>query len=267
MKRVRYLVEATLFHMLIVAARVVPRRALLTVGGWLGEIAFHADRRHRRVTLDNLRLAYAGELSLRQQWRLARRCWHQFGRVVLDALSFPRFGLDAIGSVVRYEGLEHIRGAYARGKGVLLFSGHFGNWELTALMQGYLRLPLHLVVRPLDNPALERELARLRCSSGNWIIHKRRAVREMVKALRAGDGVAIVIDQDAHDGGLFVPFFGRPASTTPTLARLALRTGAVVVPTFCVPEAGGSYRVIYEPPVTIDPRNFWSPNPPFGQSN
>jgi KDO2-lipid IV(A) lauroyltransferase len=134
---------------------------------------------------------------------------------------------------------------------VLLFSGHFGQWELTALMQGFVGLPLILITRPLDNPALERMLADLRSRSGNRVVHKRNAVREMVKALREGIGVAIVIDQDALKDGLFVPFFGRLASTTPTLARIALRTGAAIVPTFSIPREDGTYRVVYGPEVDV----------------
>jgi KDO2-lipid IV(A) lauroyltransferase len=157
-----------------------------------------------------------------------------------------------VGTTVHYEGLAHLQEAYARGRGVLLFSGHFGQWELTALLQGYLELPLVLITRPLDNPALERRLAVLRQRSGNRVIHKRSAVREMVKALRQGIGVAIVIDQDAGPDGVFVPFFGRMASTTPTLARIALRTGAAVIPTFSIPEPDGTYRAIYGPEVVIE---------------
>jgi KDO2-lipid IV(A) lauroyltransferase len=119
-------------------------------------------------------------------------------------------------------------------------------------MQGHLGLPLVLITRPLDNPALERLLAGVRSRSGNRVVHKRNAVREMVRALREGLGVAIVIDQDAGRDGLFVPFFGRPASTTPTLARIALRTGAAVVPSFSVPRDDGTYDVHYGPPVEVD---------------
>jgi KDO2-lipid IV(A) lauroyltransferase len=130
---------------------------------------------------------------------------------------------------------------------VLLYSAHFGHWELAALVQGFLGYPLTLVARPLDNPRLERMLARLRTVSGNVVVHKRSAVREMMQTLKAGGGVAIVIDQDAREAGIFVPFLGRPASTTPTLATLALRTGAPLLPVFCVPRRGGTYRIIYGP--------------------
>jgi KDO2-lipid IV(A) lauroyltransferase len=154
---------------------------------------------------------------------------------------------------VHYRGLEHIRAAYARGRGVLLFSGHYGHWELIALMQGHLGLPLALVARPLDNPRLERLLFALRTGSGNRVIHKRRAVREMLRTLHDGSGVAIVLDQDARGDGVFVPFFGRLASTTPTLALLALRSGAAVVPTYSLPRPDRSWDVVYEPALPIRP--------------
>jgi KDO2-lipid IV(A) lauroyltransferase len=148
---------------------------------------------------------------------------------------------------VEVEGVELARQAYARGHGVMLFSGHFGHWELAALVQGYLGLPMTLVTRPLDNPVLEEMLARLRTRSGNTVVHKRSAVREMLQTLAARGGVAIVIDQDARESGVFVPFFGRPASTTPTPATLALRTGAPLIAVSCLPREDGRYRIIYGP--------------------
>jgi len=244
--------EAASVSAMTALAAWLPRNVLLAAGSAFGMLAYALDARHRRVTLDNLRLAYRDELPERELRRIARGCWRHFARIGIDTLNFPRFSTDSIGSVVHYEGLTHIREAYRRGKGVLLFSGHYGHWELIALMQGHLGLPLVLVTRPLDNPVLETRLERLRGVSGNVILHRRGAVREMLKALRRGLGVAIVIDQDARRRGIFVPFFGRPSSTTPTLASLALKTGAAVVPVFSVPRPDGSYRVTYEPEVAIE---------------
>jgi KDO2-lipid IV(A) lauroyltransferase len=251
MTELRYRFEAALFATLVQVARLVPRRVLLGLGAWAGDLGYLLDRRHRRIGLENLALAYGDELSPVRARRLLRDCWRHFGRITLDTLCFPRFGPETVDHLIHYEGLEHVRNAYAKNKGVLIFTAHFGHWELTGLMQGYLGLPLALVTRPLDNPHLERMLARTRGLSGNRIIHKRSAVREILKTLHAGSGVAIVIDQDARGAGVFVPFFGRLASTTPTLALLALRTGAAVVPSFSVPNPDGTYRVIYEPKVEV----------------
>jgi KDO2-lipid IV(A) lauroyltransferase len=249
MTKLRAWTEASLLSFALAFARVAPRGALTALGAAIGELGYLLDARHRRISRENLILAYGDELDPRSRTRLARACWRHFGRTVLETLRFPKLSKESIGTQIHYEGLEHIRGAYEKGRGVLLFSGHFGNWELIALMQGYLGLPLSLVVRRLDNPILERRLNRLRGQSGNDTIRHLGGVREMLKTLRSGRGVAIMIDQDARRHGIFVPFFGRMASTTPTLALLALKTGATIVPVFCVPQPDGSYRVTYEAPI------------------
>jgi KDO2-lipid IV(A) lauroyltransferase len=210
-------------------------------------VQFHLDRKRRRRVFEHLRAAYGTELNGEQIERIAAACFRHFGRAGAEALLFPTLGLAEASRYVHYQGLEHIQAAYARGKGVLLVSGHYGNWELVAHMQGWLGLPLALVTRPLDNPRLERRLARLRSLSGNVVIHRDGAIKAMLQHLRRGIGVAIVIDQDAKDAGIFVPFFGRLASTTPTPALLALRTGAAIVPVFSVPRADGGYDICYEP--------------------
>lgn len=234
-------------------ARVLPRRALLALGGLLGALAGRVDRRHAAVARGNLASALGAELGPEERERLLRACWRHFGRITLDALAFPRLRARDVGRVLVPEGEEHIREAFARGRGVLVFSAHFGHWEAGAILFGQLGYPFAVITRPLDNPILERLLARLRRGTGNAVIHKKRAVRETLKALASGAGVAILIDQDARDEGVFVPFFGRPASTTPTLALLALRTDAVVLPVFARVEPDGRIAVHAEPPLAIAP--------------
>jgi KDO2-lipid IV(A) lauroyltransferase len=253
MSRPRHLLEAAVFGALLVFGRVAPLPVLRALGTLAGELGYRLDRRHRQIALDNLEAALGGELGPAERAAVARACWRHFGRITFETLAFPRISRNTIGSLVRYEGLEHLESAYARGRGVLLFSGHYGHWELAALLQGHLGFRLSLVVRPLDNPFLDAMLARLRRFSGNAIISKRRAIRPMLEALERGEGVAIVIDQDARERGVFVPFFGRPASTTPTLALLALRTGAAIVPVFSLPEPRGRWRIVYEPEVPVRP--------------
>jgi KDO2-lipid IV(A) lauroyltransferase len=251
-RRLRFWLEDSFAAVFYTAGRALPRRVSVALGERLGAVQFHLDRKRRRRTLEHLRAAYAGERSEREIHRIAAACFRHFGRAGAEALLFPSLGLAEAQRYVHYQGLEHVRGAYERGKGVLLVSGHYGNWELIAHMQGWLGLRLALVTRPLDNPWLERRLARLRSLSGNVVIHREGAIKAMLQHLRRGIGVAIVIDQDAKEAGVFVPFFGRLASTTPTPALLALRTGAAIVPVFSVPRADGSYDVVYEPALRIE---------------
>jgi KDO2-lipid IV(A) lauroyltransferase len=248
----RRAVETGLVRALLAITRILPRGAVLALGSCAGGLAWLLDGRHRRIAAENLRLCYGPDVPPAFVRRTVARCFRHFGRITLDSLCLFQRPYAELAPLVTYEGLEHLEQAYAAGRGVLLFTGHFGHWELTGLMQGYRGFPLAVVARPLDNPGLELELLRLRGRSGNRVLYKRSAVREMLRALGASIGVAIVIDQDARADGVFVPFFGRPASTTPTLALLALRTGAPVLPSFSVPRPDGTYHVVYEPPVAIE---------------
>jgi KDO2-lipid IV(A) lauroyltransferase len=251
MRTLRLLLEAAAFRLLLRIAQVVPRGALRRAGHLAGTLGYWLDGRHRRIARANLQAAFAGELDPRAARRIARACWSHFGRITFEALAFPRFDRRSIGPEVRFEGLDHLRAAYARGKGVLQFSGHYGHWELAALMQAHLGLPLALVARPLDNPRLEPLLTGLRSLSGNRVVYKRHAVREILREVSRGGSVAILLDQDARRDGVFVPFFGRLASTTPTLALVALRTGAAIVPTRSIPGPGGTYTIVYEPEIAV----------------
>ena len=222
MNPLRLSVEVALVESALALARLLPRRALLAVGGAVGAFAGRIDRRHAAVARDNLRAAYGDALTAKKRERVLRRCWRHFGRITFDALAFAKLDHNALGSVLEVEGLDNLHEAIARGRGVLVFSAHYGHWEAGAYAMGLIGIRSAVIARPLDNPVLDRRLAQLRGGSGNSVISKRRAVRETMRALAHGTSVAILIDQDAGADGVFVPFFGRLASTTPTLALLAL---------------------------------------------
>ena len=246
-KRIRFAVETAAAALLLGFARILPRPLLDGVGTAMGELAYRLDRKHTAVALENLDLAFGNSASPAERRRIARACWRHYGRITADAAAFPRLGPADIGTRIRYEGLEALKAAYAQRKGVLVISGHFGHWELTAYMQGFLGCPMLMITRSMENPRLEEMLARVRRGSGNVVCGKDRAVRELVRSLANGMGVAVMIDQDARGAGIFVPFFGRPASTIPTVGMMHLRTGAPVVATFSYPEADGGWRIVYEP--------------------
>jgi KDO2-lipid IV(A) lauroyltransferase len=133
---------------------------------------------------------------------------------------------------------------------VFILSAHVGFWELVPPVVALYRGPMSIVVRPADNPHLDRELCALRERFGNEVIPKRGAARKMLERLRGGGRVGILIDQRVQPKeGIEVPFFGRPAQTSPVLARLSLRTGAAVVPVAAFPEPGGRYRLVARPAI------------------
>jgi len=148
------------------------------------------------------------------------------------------------------EGVEHMQAARAAGRGVIGPSSHLGNWEFQAIASVPLVGHISMIARPLDNPALDRRLVTLRTSGGNTVIYKRKAIARVLTAIRDGDIVAILIDQNVQaKDGIFVRFFGRPACTTTVAAALALKTGCAIVPVRCVLQPSGRYRMVYGPPV------------------
>ena len=245
-KRLRFAVESAAATTLQALARALPDRALQGLGSTMGSLAYRMDRKHTRVALENLKTAFGDALTDADRRRIARDCWRHYGRITASGAAFPRLRKEDIGTRIRYENLDAVRGAYAEGKGVLVISGHFGHWELVAYMQGFLGLPMLMITKPMENPRIERALARVRQGSGNEIVAKENAMRSVVKALARGMGIAVMIDQDARKAGVFVPFFGRPASTIPTVGMMHLRTGAAVVGVCAYPQADGGWRIVYE---------------------
>ncbi len=240
--RIEYLAVASIRAVL----RLLPHAMVRACGGLLGQ-TFHAvDRGHRRVALTNLAHAFPhrtpGELRA-----ITRQMFKHFGRLLCEMLKFSTLSHAAMLRRVEFEGEDRARLAYAQGKGVLFFTGHFGFWEIHAIVHGLQLQPIGVLARALDNPSLNRLLEQVRGCTGNSVIYRQGAVRRVLRTLAAGQGVAMLIDQHLHSpDAIWVDFFERPAATTSTLAALALRTGAPVVPVFALPIEGGRYRMVYE---------------------
>jgi Kdo2-lipid IVA lauroyltransferase/acyltransferase len=133
---------------------------------------------------------------------------------------------------------------------VLLFTGHFGFWEINALVHALAIRPMAVLARPLDNPLLHDLLESVRRRTGNTVIYRRGAIRRVLRALGNNEAMAVLIDQHiATADAVYVDFFNRRAATTSALAALALRTGAPVVPVFALPLPRGRFRMVYEHPV------------------
>jgi len=148
---------------------------------------------------------------------------------------FPRINRENIHRLIRYDGLDNFKTAAARGHGVLVATAHFGNWELSAFAHALMTAPMHVVVRPLDNPRVDAMVEQRRALSGNHIISKREAAREILRALKNGDAVGILIDQNtAADEGVFVDFFGTPACANSGFVKLAHHSDAAVVPGYAL---------------------------------
>ena len=224
-------------------------RAVLAVGALLGR-AFHAfDAGHRRLAIENLQHAFPLRSSSECR-AIARRMFEHFGRLLMVLLKFSTLTPQQMLALVEFDGEERVRAAHARGRGVLLFTGHFGYWEINALVHALHLEPMSVLARPLDNPMLHDLLERVRRSTGNGVIYRRGAIRRVLRALASNQAVAVLIDQHMQSAdAVYVDFFNRPAATTSALAALAMKTGATVVPVFALPLPGGRFRMVYEHPV------------------
>jgi KDO2-lipid IV(A) lauroyltransferase len=255
----RYRVEYALVLVVRWLVGVLPDAAGRGIGTVIGFAFYAADAPHRRLAIRQLRAAF----PLRSEAEcvaIARATFAHFGRLLVALLKFSTLDEEGIRARVEYEGDERVRTALAGGKGALLFSGHFGYWELQGIAHPLALPPMSVLARPLDNPYLHTLLERTRTVTGNHVIYRRGAVRRILRALDADECVATMIDQHIQPvDAVTVEFFNQPAATTSALATLALRTGAPVIPVFAVPLAGGRYRMIYEHPVELPPAD--SPNP------
>lgn len=225
----------------------VPLAAWL--GRRIGDLGYLSLRRRRRLALENLARAFP-ELTPDACRRLCRRSYQHVGVLLLELCALLARPIHEFLDRVTVEGRAHLDAVMREHGRALVLTGHVGNWELLTAAHLLATYPLAVVVRPLDSPALNRVAERLRLKSGVALIDKRRALRPVLAALGQGGMVGILLDQNAsRSEGVFVPFFGRPASTSRAMAVLALRTGAPVIPIFARRERGGRHRVIIGPPL------------------
>ena len=249
MKRIRQRVEYLLVRVMLVLVRVMPDAVVRWVGTAIGLAFYAVDRTHRRVAHENLATAFP-QRGERERRAIARRAFGHFGRLLMELLKFATLSPQEMLARVEIEGEERAKSAYAQRKGVLFVTGHFGFWELQALVHAVRVEPVGVVGRALDNPYLNRLLERIRQRTGNTVIYRKGTMRRVMRMLQAGRGVAVLIDQHIQSGdAIYVDFFERPAATTSAIAALAMRTGAPVVPVFALPLGRGRYRMVYEHPV------------------
>ena len=245
----RHWIEYAAVRGLITVVRFMPGGLVRACGTALGIAFYTIDGGHRRIAHRNLATAFPAR-SARERRDIARQAFGHFGRLLFELLRFATLTPARMLASVDVEGEERSRLAYAQGKGVLFVTGHFGYWELQAMVHALQVEPVSILARALDNPYLNQLLEDIRQRTGNTVIYRRETIRRVMRTLQAGRGVAVLIDQHIMSrDAIYVDFFERPAATTSAVAALALRTGAPVVPVFALPLGGGRYRMIYEHPV------------------
>jgi len=218
----------------------------------LARMVYLLHGRLRRVGLRNLEIAFP-EKTVAERQQIVKALFTHLGRQLAEFCLLPRYTPENVSETVIYDGFANYDAARARGKGVVFLTAHLGGWELGSFVHSLNGYPLHIVVRALDNPYVDRLVDRYRTLHGNATLDKLDSPRGLLAALRAGETVGILIDQNiTPPQGVFVDFFGHKACTASGLAKVALRTDAAVVPGFTIwDEQLGKYRIRFDPALQL----------------
>jgi KDO2-lipid IV(A) lauroyltransferase len=227
-ERLEYIVVWILVKLL----GALPRSWARALGAGVGSAAFFLLKRLRTVGLRNLELAFP-EKSSEGREQILRELYRNLGWLLAEFCQMPRYTQVNSQTFLRYDGLDHYLQAKAKGKGVLIVTGHLGAWELSSYYHSLMGYPMSMVIRRLDNARVDQLVNRIRCLHGNRVLHKDDFARGLLAAMRQGETVGILMDTNmTPPQGVFVSFFGHPACTASGLARVALKTGAAVLPGF-----------------------------------
>ena len=248
----RAYVIAVAVRVLALLFRALPWAAAQAAGRFLGRLGWRFARRDRRRALEHLALAFP-ETSAAERERLARASYLHLGTTLGEVLWLLTRGCAAVRRHAELTGLEAVEALQAAGRPVLFVTGHCGNWELLAAAYSCRMKPATVVARAPDEAPLQRLLAGFRGRFGTLTVERGEAgaAKELLRTLRGGGVLAMLIDQDTRVEGVWVPFFGRPAYTPVGAARLALRRGVAVVPAFIERLPDGSHRAHFQAPLEL----------------
>src|SRR5215813_5197048 len=230
----------------------LPRRLARGVAAFTASMLLVLLPKFRRVAMFNLHLAFPDWPDGRRKTAI-QNMTRYLGCQAVEFARFRRYDRESIDEIIEIEGHENFLQAQRRGQGVLILTGHIGAWELSSFAHAVYGYPMHYMARPLDNARLDAFVNRYRSLSGNQPIYKNESARAVLKSLNNAGIVGILADQNTlPEEGVFIEFFGKSACTTTGMARLALHTGAAVVPGYAYWDTGAQkYKLRFDPEVEI----------------
>jgi KDO2-lipid IV(A) lauroyltransferase len=251
-KRTRHRLEFAGVRVAFALTRLLPLRAASALGAMLGTLAWSVFRVRRRVVVDNITRALGAGSEHGGPEAIGLASYRNLGRSLMEYITFGGLTGDDVRGLVRLVGREHLDGALEAGRGGVLYTGHFGNWELfgaATVAHGY---PIHFLVGEQSNPRVDDLMNELRRSQGIGIISRNVALKKVMRALKDNQFVALLADQNVRKNGVFVDFLGRPASTARGPAMFAIKQGAPVICGF-IRRVEGGHMATLEPPLYADP--------------
>ena len=217
-------------RMIVCVAQMLTVRQSYAFARLMARALYRVDRRHREVGMENLRLAFGDTYDDAQRDAIVRKVYEHFCMMGMEIMHMPRrLHPTTWRDMIELSGQGRVLERLMDGGPVIMLSGHFGNWEMAGYLFGVFGYPPNSVARNLDNPHLDRFLKSFRERTGQMLIPKAGGYDRMLDVLRSGGVLSFLADQDAGPRGLYVDFFGRPASTHKAIALLAIEHNAPVV--------------------------------------
>ncbi len=225
----------------------------MRIGRAISLAAIKAFPKLTRTAKRNLEIAYP-QITETERDRLVKGTFESLGRHLGFISHFNKFEPEDIRNLIEVQGKENLDAVYGKGRGVIFITGHFGSWEVFNLLPPAFGYDINILVRRIDNPSVEKYVDSFRTRFGSVTLDKRRAARKLFRLLRQGKIIGILADLNVQlKEGVFVDFFGKKANTTTSIAKLAVKTNAAIIPSFAVwEEAKQKYVVYIEPEIEYE---------------
>jgi KDO2-lipid IV(A) lauroyltransferase len=230
---------------------LLPRKIALVLGVYVADLLFLLFPNERAKAIKNLTIAFGEEKSHAEILKICRNCFRNLGKGMMEVLQFPRLNVKNLGNLVIFDGKQNLDHVLNLGKGIILVTAHFDNWELLAASLSLSGYGINAIVRPVRSPYLEKLVTRNRQNMGIRVIPRGASIKEALKCLKRNEILGILSDIDTKIDGVFVDFFGRPAYTPSGPVSIALKTGAVILPTFIIRQKDDSHKIIIEKPLEL----------------
>lgn len=252
MEKIKNFILYGIFLIILWLVNVLPGKIPLYLGRGVGYLIYKMIKSRREITERNLQKAFADEMTNREIKELTLEIYRNMGITLVEFMLLGKINQDNFRDFIDIKGLDFLRKAYSRGKGVIIYSAHFGNWEWLGAFISLLGFPVGALAARQHNSLFDERVNQMREEKGINIIPLGASIRNGYKWLKEGKCLLILGDQDARNHGWKINFFSRPASTYSGAVQLAQRTGAAIVPAFMVRKRWMKHRLSFKKPYTIE---------------
>ena len=234
--------------------RLLPKKWAMALGTGIGKLLYHTLKKRRQIALNNLRIAFGNDIEEDKRRDICKSSFINLSKTIIEFMRFTKLNPDNIWQEVSVKGKEHLDAAFEKGKGVIVVLTHFGNWEMLSLVWGVL-IPHRAtaIAFPLKNEKLNAYISRNRELLSLKLIPRKNAIRATLRALRNNEAVGFFADQNAGDQGVFIEFFGKPASTSRAPVTIALKTGTPILFTLDIRQPNDKHHIYISPPIHLEP--------------